>query len=151
MIIPLLEKAIAARKDLFDESHESAFRLFNGFYEGYPDLALDIYGRTLVIHNYADDPKQNQILVQETSTYLRNVINWLRAGLSKTRNGKTQTEKKGTLIFGDKPDTRIKEYGVWYAIDLMLNRDTSFYLDTRHLRKWLIENKIGRASCRERV
>jgi 23S rRNA (cytosine1962-C5)-methyltransferase len=145
MIIPLLEKAIVARETLFDSPHESAFRLFNGFYEGYTDLALDIYGRTLVIHNYADDSTQNQTIVQETNSYLRNTIDWLRAEILKTRNGRTQAEKKGTLIFGDKPDTKIKEHGVWYAIDLSLNRDASFYLDTRHLRKWLIENMQGKS------
>ena len=140
MIIPLLEKAIVAREVLFDESHESAFRLFNGFYEGFPDLALDIYGHTFVIHNYADDPTQNQIIIQETTNYLRTSLNWLRVGILKTRNSVIQEEKKGTLIFGEKPDTKIKEHGVWYALDLTMNRDASFYVDTRHLRKWLIEN-----------
>ncbi len=139
-VIQLLEKAIASRLFLMDSQHESAFRLFNGFTEGHPDLALDIYGRTLVIHNYADDPVQNQILIQEVTVYLQNVLNWLHAGILKVRNGKTQAEKKGSLIFGDKPDRKIKEHGVWYAVDLTLNRDSSLYLDTRNLRKWLIEN-----------
>ncbi len=137
-IFSLLEQAIQARKDLFDAEHESAFRLFNGFTEGYPDLALDIYGRTLVIHNYADEPTQTPI--DEIKNFLGTNLNWLRAGILKTRNGKTQQEKKGVLIFGDQPDNKIKEHGVWYAINLTLNRDASFYLDTRHLRKWLIEN-----------
>ena len=140
MIIPLLEKAIASRQALFDSSHESAFRLFNGFYEGYPDLAVDIYGHTLVIHNYANDPTQNQVIIQDAITYLRTSLKWLRAGILKTRNSVIQEEKKGSLIFGDKPDTKIKEHGVWYAIDLTMNRDASFYLDTRNLRKWLIDN-----------
>jgi len=140
MIISLLEKAVASRQALFEASHESAFRLFNGFYAGYPDLALDVYGYTLVIHNYADDPSQNQNVIQETISYLRNNINWLRAGILKTRNSVIQEEKKGILIFGDKADTKIKEHGVRYAIDLTMNRDASFYLDTRHLRKWLIDN-----------
>jgi len=140
MIIPLLDKAITSRQILFDESYESALRLFNGFYEGCPDLAMDIYGHTLVIHNYADDPTQNQDLIEEVSTYLRNAINWLRAGILKTRNSIIQAEKKGIVIFGDKLDTKIKEHGIRYTIDLTLNRDASFYLDTRHLRKWLIEN-----------
>jgi 23S rRNA (cytosine1962-C5)-methyltransferase len=140
MIIPLLERATASRKTLFDSSHESAFRLFNGFYEGYPDLALDIYGSTLVVHNYADDPSQNQNVIQETTSYLRNDINWLRAGVLKTRNGRTQEEKKGIVFFGEKPNTKIKEHGVWYAINLTLNRDAGFYLDTRNLRKWLLDN-----------
>jgi len=145
MIIPLLEKAIASREPLFDPSHESAFRLFNGFYEGYPDLAVDIYGHTLVIHNYADNPTQNQTLIEETSNHLHTSLNWLRAGILKTRNSLIQEEKKGTLIFGDKPDTRIKEHGVWYAINLTMNRDASFYLDTRNLRKWLIDNMRGKS------
>ena len=141
----LLEQASASRAHLFDSAHEFAFRLFNGFYEGYPDLALDVYGHTLVIHNYADDPSQNQSTIQEAITYLRTPLNWLRAGVLKTRNSVIQEEKKGLLIFGDKADTKIKEHGVRYAIDLTMNRDASFYLDTRHLRKWLIENMQGKS------
>ncbi len=140
MIDTLVEKAINSRTSLFDPSYESAFRLFNGFYEGDPNLALDIYGHTLVIHNYADNPTTNRTLVQEAIDQTRASLNWLRAGILKTRNSVIQEEKKGTLIFDEKPDTKIKEHGVWYAIDLILNRDASFYLDTRHLRKWLIEN-----------
>lgn len=139
-VVPLLEKASASHVTLSGLRHEEAFRLFNGFTEGHPDLALDIYGGTLVIHNYADDPAQNQIVVQETIDHLRTSLNWLRAGILKTRNSVIQEDKKGTLIFGEKPDTKIKEHGVWYAIDLTMNRDASFYLDTRHLRKWLIDN-----------
>ena len=140
MIIPLLEKAITAHKALIDAPHESAFRLFNGFYKGYSDLALDIYGHTLVIHNYADDPMQNDASVQDAIQYLQTTLNWLRAGILKTRNSVIQEEKKGTLVFGEKPDKKIKEHGVWYAIDLTMNRDASLYLDTYNLRKWLIEN-----------
>ena len=139
-VIQLLEKAIASRLSLMDSQHESAFRLFNGFTEGYPDLALDIYGRTLVIHNYADDPAQNQILIHEVTSYMQSALNWLHAGILKVRNGKTQEEKKGSLVFGDKPDRKIKEYGLWYSINLTLNRDSSLYLDTRILRKWIMDH-----------
>lgn len=139
-VIQLLEKAIASRLSLMDSQHESAFRLFNGFTEGYPDLTLDIYARTLVIHNYADDPAQNQTLIQEVTVCLQNALNWLHAGILKVRNGKIQAEKKGSLIFGDKPDRKIKEHGLWYPINLTLNRDSSLYLDTRILRKWIMDH-----------
>jgi 23S rRNA (cytosine1962-C5)-methyltransferase len=139
-VISILEKAIASRVLLIDSNHESAFRLFNGFTEGYPDLALDIYGHTLVINNYADDPAQNQILIQELTAFLQTSQNWLHAGIVKTRHGETQREKLGILLFGTELDRKIKEHGIWYAIDLTLNRDSSLYLDTRNLRKWLIEN-----------
>ena len=141
----LLEKAIASRAHLFDSRHESAFRLFNGFHEGHPDLALDVYGRTLVVHNYAGDPAQNRSLVQEVVSSVHEMLNWLRAGIVKTRNSITQEEKRGKLIFGEKPDTKIKEHGVWYALDLTMNRDASFYLDTSDLRKWLGENMKDRS------
>lgn len=141
--IPLLENAIASRAHLFDERHETAFRLFNGFYEGCPDLVIDVYGRTLVVHDYAEEPDKNT--VREISDYVRTALNWLRAGIVKTRSAKSQDEKRGRLLFGDKPDAKVKEHGVWYAIHLTMHRDASFYLDTRNLRKWLVENARGRS------
>lgn len=142
---PLLEKAIASRVTLFDAPHESAFRLFNGFTEGYPDLVVDVYGSTVVFHNYADNPDEGILFVQEAKEILLNRLNWLHAGIVKTRNGKSQEEKRGELLFGTSVDKKISEHGIWYALNLTLNRDASFYLDTRNLRKWLIENMNGKS------
>jgi len=139
-LVSQLDKAIGARASLFDARHESAFRLFNGFTEGYPDLVIDLYASTLLIHNYADDPVQGKLAVQQAQEFLLNKLVWLHAGIVKTRNGNTQEEKRGQLLFGKKLDTRIKECGVWYTIDLTMNRDASLYLDTCNLRKWLIGN-----------
>ncbi len=36
--IPLIEKAIESRQALFETEHLSAFQLFNGLYEDYPDI-----------------------------------------------------------------------------------------------------------------
>ncbi len=140
-----LSLAIAARQPLFDDAHNSAFRLFNGFAEGDSTLSLDIYARTLVIHNYADDPTKNQFVIDSLFNVLPDLLVWLRAGIVKQRNGLTQEDKRGKLLFGDSPDTKISEHGVWYALDLTMNRDASFYLDTSLLRKWLIENMRGRS------
>jgi len=139
-LLPLLDKALASRGTLFDSRHEGAFRLFNGFTEGCPDLVVDLYAATLVLHNYADDPQQGQALVQEALNFLVTSLNWLRAGIIKTRNGITLDEKRGQLVFGTTPDRKIKEHGVWYAVDLTMNRDASLYLDTRNLRKWILDN-----------
>ncbi|MBI2332428.1 MAG: SAM-dependent methyltransferase, partial [Chloroflexi bacterium] len=119
-VISLLEKAIDSRLSLMDSQHESAFRLFNGFTEGFPALALDVYAHTLVIHDYADGPNPN--LVREVADFIKDSLTWLHAGIVKTRNGKTQEEKRGQLIFGEKPDRKIKEHGIWYAVGLMMNR-----------------------------
>lgn len=144
-ITQLLEQSIEARQNLFDSAHQTAFRLFNGFTEGQRDLVIDVYGSTLVLHNYAEDVSQGMRLVDEVQELLRQRLSWLRAGIVKTRNGKTQSEKRGQLLFGERPDRKIQEHGVWYAIDLTMNRDASFYLDTRNLRRWLIENLRGKS------
>lgn len=144
-LLQKLDHLTASRLTLSGHSHDSAFRLFNGFYEGRPDLVIDIYGSALVIHNYANDPVQNATLIQKVVAHLRTTLNWLHTGIIKTRNGVTQEQKRGQLIFGDKPDHKIKEHGIWYAIDLMMNRDASFYLDTSNLRKWLTENVKGKS------
>ncbi len=144
-ITHLLEQAIASRTHLFTSPHNSAFRLFNGFTEGYPDLTLDIYGQTLVTHNYADHPLQNEPIIRDAVSYLQTTLNWLYAVIIKHRNGRSQTEKRGQLIFGKEATTKIKEHGVWYALNLMINHDASFYLDTGCLRKWLIENMRGKS------
>ena len=139
-IISLLEKALEARASLFDARHETALRLFNGFSEGELNLVVDLYGSTLLIHDYADDPAAGQWLVEGAAQFLRDQFAWLRAGIVKTRNANSQEERRGQLLFGEKPDTKIKEHNIWYSIDLMMNRDASFYLDTRNLRRWLIEH-----------
>jgi 23S rRNA (cytosine1962-C5)-methyltransferase len=139
-IISLLQKSIQARGGLFDARHEGAFRLFNGFTEGEPNLVVDLYASTLVTHNYADDLAQGKLLVEQAAQILQNELSWLRAGIVRTRNATSQEERRGQLLFGKRPDTKVKEHGVWYSIDLMMNRDASFHLDTCLLRKWLIEN-----------
>ncbi len=139
-----LQQAIEARNELLQAPHESAFRLFNGFTEGIPELTIDIYGETAVFQNYADDPGEGLRLVHTAQEIVRERLPWLRAGMMKTRNGKTLQETRGQMLFGSTADEKIKEHGVWYALDLAMNRDTSFYLDTSLLRKWLTENMHGK-------
>ena len=168
--ISFLEKALEARASLFDARHkrstpvprafpgtarqgrcggspvdEIAFRLFNGFTEGEPNLVVDLYASTLLIHNYADDPAQGKLIAEGAAQFLQAQLSWLRAGIVKTRNATSQEERRGQLLFGEKPDTKIREHNVWYSVDLTMNRDASFYLDTRDLRKWLIDHMQGKS------
>lgn len=154
-IFPLLDQAVQSRlanktasnRTLGGVSHEEAFRLFNGFYEGFPQLALDVYARTLVIHDYSDTPNLEfiQSVIQHLLHNTHAPLSWIRAVVLKTRNGNSPEEKRGTVIFGDHPDKKFREHGIWYAADLTMNRDTGFYLDTANLRKWLIENSRGKS------
>ena len=107
----LLEKAIQSRAPLFVPVQRSAFRLFNGFTEGEPNLVIDLYASTLVFHNYAEQPAQGMALVQQAKDLLLSQYTWIRAGILKTRMGKTQEDRRGTLMFGEKPDRKIREIG----------------------------------------
>jgi 23S rRNA (cytosine1962-C5)-methyltransferase len=142
LILPILDKALAARRDLFDPEHRSALRLFNGFSEGCPELAVDLYASTLLLHDYAEpaDP----VRVRAAADFYRTRLPWLKAGIVKTRSGSAE-EKRGRLLFGDRPDDRVREGGVWYALDLSLNRDASLYLDTRLLRRWILQTLGGKS------
>ncbi len=143
IIIQLLQKAIDSREALFDAEHETAFRIFNGFTEGNPHLSLDLYAGSVVFHNYHSDASAGMTLVNEAVEVVQHhprLSNWLRAGIVKSRHSTAQDDRRGKLLFGTSADRKIKEHGVWYAIDLTMNRDASLYLDTRHLRKWLIDH-----------
>jgi 23S rRNA (cytosine1962-C5)-methyltransferase len=136
----LLDHSLTARTSFFDSRHEAAFRLFNGFTEGCPDLVVDLYATTVVLNNYAQTPESGFALVREAREFLQTKLAWLQAGIVKTRNGFSQAEERGKLLFGKNTDHKIREQGVWYAVDLTMNRDSSLYLDTRNLRKWAMEN-----------
>jgi 23S rRNA (cytosine1962-C5)-methyltransferase len=145
LISSLLDGAIQAREPLLDVHHRTALRLFNGFTEGCPNLVVDLYARTALLHNYSSDPDQGLALVQEAQAFLQERLPWLRAGIVKTRNSPVEEQKRGKLLFGQAPDTRVQEHGVWYALDLCMNRDASLYLDTRNLRQWLLQHMQGKS------
>lgn len=141
----LLEKALAARQALLDPKQQTALRLFNGFYEGYPNLSIDLYAATAVIYNYADMPYDGAAAVRAAQEFLRASLPRLQSILVKVRRGATPFEKNGQLTYGSQPDRKIREHGAWYAIDLTMNRDASLYIDTRNLRKWAIETLRGKS------
>ena len=143
-IFDLLERAIAARESLFDPQHQTAFRLFNGFYEGFPTLVIDLFARTVVLQNYADPATEGDAAIRAAQGFLRARFPWIQAIILKTRHGLTQDAKQGTIIYGETVARRVREHGVWYAVDLLMNQDASLYLDTRNLRKWAIENLRGK-------
>jgi 23S rRNA (cytosine1962-C5)-methyltransferase len=136
----LLSCAITARAELFEPKHETAFRVFNGFYEGCPNLVIDLYGRTLVLHDYAESEgtEQNDAAILAVQTYLCAQLPWVQAVLLKRHRSPHLTERQGVLLFGERVDRHIREHGVRYAIELQLHGEASFYPDTRNLRAWAL-------------
>lgn len=133
----LVARAIDHRRPLLQSGTTSAVRLLNGFLEGLPSLALDLYGHTLVIHDHT--PGGNETLARSALDVVCEVMPDVRAAVWKVRQMPPSEEaKNGRLILGTPKDVtrRIREWGVDYAVDLMLNHDASFYLDTRAVREW---------------
>lgn len=141
-----LENALRVRAGLFDAAHESAFRVVAGFSEGAPTLAIDLYATTLVVHNYAEPSATGETAVREAIALLHERLPWLRAVLVKTRHADDAVARRGELHFGADSDIarEVREHGVRYALDLRMNRDCSLYLDTRNVRRWLLDHSRGR-------
>jgi 23S rRNA (cytosine1962-C5)-methyltransferase len=136
--------AVDRRASLLNAGHHSALRVFNGFYEGCPELIIDLYGRTLVFFNYAERPAVLSQLINDALAALQDRFPWLSAGILKMRNSPDEQERRGSFLFGEEADNWILESGVRYALDLFLHQDASFYLDTRGLRTWIRENASGK-------
>ncbi|HWR65483.1 MAG TPA: class I SAM-dependent methyltransferase [Bellilinea sp.] len=132
-----IQTAVQARQGLIDARHAAALRLFNGYTEGCPGLVIDLYARTLVFFNQANQPAEFEALILLLQHWLLEYLPWLQAVIVKTRNAEDADSRRGVLTHGQQADGEISEHGVRYALNLTLNQDASLYLDTRNLREWL--------------
>ncbi|MBK6315249.1 MAG: class I SAM-dependent methyltransferase [Blastocatellia bacterium] len=143
-----IDAAIGARADLVDERHETAFRVLNGFREGVPGLVIDIFGRTAVLHDHddmSDGGEPGRERISAACARLLDRLPFLQSIILKPRTAADPAERRGRFVYGETSDRRIRENGVWYALDLFLNQDASFYLDTRNLRAWATANLAGKS------
>jgi 23S rRNA (cytosine1962-C5)-methyltransferase len=139
MSLERFELALAQRGTTFDPT--GARRIFNGYTEGAPGLAVEVYGKTLVIHD-ALGPLGNRELDLAIEAKAKKAIPYLDTTLLKLRDSKDVPSRNGIYLTGSEKTAckKIKEHDVTYALRLTMNRDTSFYLDTEKLRLWAKEN-----------
>ena len=140
----LLYSAVEKRQAFLqaDPLHRGAWRIFNGFTEGCSDLAIDLMGRTAVVHDYGKSSAVDGHLIGD---FLVKNLDFLQAVLLKKRNYADGKERNGMLIYGEKTDSFIEEHNVRYSVDLTMNHDNGFYADTRNLRKYLLDNMQGKS------
>ncbi len=119
-------------------------RLFAGFYEGLPELTVDLYADTLLVHNYADPPASGEDVVQAAGAYYSAALPWLQAVVVKPRHAADPLARRGVLLAGAEPAREIREAGLRYSVNLLAGRDAGFFLDTRELRAWLRAEMAGR-------
>lgn len=139
-----LHKAFLARSSFLIGAETDAIRLFNGFLEGDNRWVIELFGNTLVIN----DNLQTELNPQDGIIIAQYYLDWqptIKSILLKQRYSLRKEDRLGILIFGDQITSQIKEFSVHYAINLQLNQDASFYLDTRYLRNWLFEKMGGKS------
>lgn len=139
-----IHQSIQKRSNFFEEPHDKAFRLINGFTENMPNIVLEVFAKTLVYYDYSKE-KNTIHPVDQVIAAVREKLPWLESVVVKKRRVDNEISRNGRLVFGDSLDNVIKENGILYAIDLTMNQDSSFYLDTRNLRIWLKKNMAGRS------
>jgi 23S rRNA (cytosine1962-C5)-methyltransferase len=138
-----LEAALSVRNDLLEAGHAGALRLFNGFYEGQPELVADVYARTQVLYSYASSREASLEILDAAQAFYLERLPWIDCVVQKIRAAQEPGLRRGRVTFGGPPAGKVCEHGVWYALDLTLNQDASFYLDTRNVRAWLLEHAAG--------
>lgn len=142
-LVERIERAVKARESLLDAGHTSAVRLFNGFYEGYPELVVDLYGHTLVLFGYAATVEENNPILELAQQRLLAQLPWIDCVIYKIHTAPDPIQRRGVIVYGKSPTQKVCENGIWYAVDLLLNQDASLYLDTRGLRQWLLTHSAG--------
>lgn len=140
-----LESCLDARGALIRQDSKNALRLFNGFYEGMPGLVVDLFASTLVISNHSRDPESLKEAELSVQAFFRQRLPWISSVLVKRRAAQELHLQRGERVFGGEPAAEIEEEGVKYALNLRLNQDSSFYIDTRALRAFLRENSGGKS------
>lgn len=124
---------------LFEAPHEAAFRLFHGFVEGDPSLVIELFARCVVVHDHSASPEGDGAKVRAAVELLFARCPWLTTAVWKRRRAEEPAHRNGYLLRGERGalPAFVREHGVAYAVDLLMNRDASLYLDTANLRAWL--------------
>lgn len=136
--------AAALRAPLWQANPQGAYRLFAGFYEGFSSLVIDTYADTLLLFDYSERGDISQASFEQLAAMICDQIRPFQTAFIKRRNHPDQALRRGKPLFGDNHTTTIEEHGIRYRVDVTMNQDASFYLDTRHLRSWLRDNCAGK-------
>ena len=146
-ITQTIADALQKRRGLFQSNSAAdagALRLFNGFYEGLPEISLDVYAGTLVIQYFGKKECPDQALIDQVLAAVSAELPDLDCVLVKSRFSTNEENRRGTILKGEKPAEWITEWGIKYAIDLQINQDSGFYLDCSLLRQWLLQHCLDK-------
>jgi 23S rRNA (cytosine1962-C5)-methyltransferase len=127
------------------ESNFEAFRVIDGVGDKISNLYLDKYGQIAFAHVHVD--KASDALIKDINS--QEVLDALAVKslyLCKRFTDPKQSASKGVeLLLGKKSEQQIiKEHGISYLIDPVRHINAGLFLDTRNLRKMIIENTANK-------
>lgn len=143
-LLDMINHAIGYRKNLSTDPGTNVYRIFNGYTEGIPDLILEVYGTSLLIFDHGKNSTFDTSFFEEVRKICWQNFPFLTSVFLKRRNGASEKDKKGNLLFGKEIVQFVVENDVKYAVHFQTNQDSSFYTDTRNLRIWLKNHSSGK-------
>lgn len=153
----LVHISVAAKKrqPLFKECLQT-FRLFDGTEDGIPELFVDKYNNVAVVHIFEGSPLEKS-KDRITTSLIKEIFRTEREQLLKlwgvggvalkkhSGDAKGDSNNSEDNIIGKVPEiTIIEEWGLKYLIRPRANINPGLFVDTRHLRKELIEQSVGK-------
>jgi len=111
-LLNLLEICLRLRMEDPSLKLTNAFRLFNGFYEGFPGLTIDRFSQTLLITEHDPRRATQPGLHDDIARFYVENLPKLNGVLLKRRASKAAGERKGIMIFGERPSFSMNQT-VW--------------------------------------
>ncbi len=141
-----LKTALARRADLLGEPHRAAVRLFDGYREGLPGVVVELYERTLVGLDHRREPEGFAAELERWLHELSAELGFVRSAVIKARRALDRQHRLGRVVLGDEATVakRVEEDGVRFRVDLTAYQDTTLFLDTRVLRRYLAKEMAGK-------
>jgi 23S rRNA (cytosine1962-C5)-methyltransferase len=129
-----IKKAIACRKDFFDDKNTNAYRLINSEGDALPGLIADKYADTIIIQITTLGMEKLKSLVVETlKKELKPAAIYEKSNIpSRREEGMAEHEE---LLYGKLAEPlEIKEDGLKFLVNFTSAQKTGFFLDQREMR-----------------
>lgn len=126
---------LRSKLSLIDSEQVTAFRLLHAEGDGVPGLIIDIYGSSAVIQVQAKALTAHRdhlvLALREVLDSRISAIYW------KSKDESGDESKQVELVWGERSDVIIQEYGAKYFVDIEGGQKTGFFIDQRENRKLL--------------
>jgi 23S rRNA (cytosine1962-C5)-methyltransferase len=143
----IIERAVAERLPL--KGRLQLMRLFDGEGDGIAHLTLDLYGAVLLAHLICSEAARDAHIESALAESCADLAaRWDLAAVYlrlHDKNPRSTANREAQLLYGNQVDSAcVEEHGLNYIIKPEKNVNAGLFLDTRNLRKNLMEVSAGR-------